>query len=79
MMSNDFNQRAAKGQAINIAFSIAVAEGKQNDNKFIIEQYLRVLQFAALLQKATPDQLASAVDNPKFIELINNLDKELGL
>lgn len=75
-MSYD-NQGAKKGQAINLAFAIAIKEDKVNDNKFIIEQYLRILQFAALLQKATPDQLATAVDNPAFIDLIQKLDEEL--
>ena len=75
-MSYD-NQRAAKGQAINLAIMTAIADGKQHDNKYIIEQFLRHLQFAAMMQKATPDQLATAVDNPKFISLIQDLDKEL--
>lgn len=74
---SDFNQRAAKGQAINLAISTAIAENKQHDNKYIIEQYLRYLQFANMVQKATPEQLATAVDNPKFIDLIKKLDEEL--
>lgn len=76
-MSNDFSKRAAIGQAYNLAVSTAIADGKQHDNKYIIEQFLRHYQFAALLQKATMDQLATAVDNPKFIELIQELDKEI--
>lgn len=76
-MSNDFSQRAARGQAYNLAVQTAISEGRGNDNKYIIEQFLRHLQFAALVQKATPDQLASAVDNPKFIQLIQDLDNEL--
>lgn len=71
------NTAARKGQAINIAFSIAVAEGRQHDNRYIVEQYLRVLEFANMLQKATFEQLSVAVDNPKFIELIKQLDEEL--
>ena len=75
---SDFSQRAAKGQAYNLAVNTAIAEGRAHDNKFIIEQFLRHLQFAAMVQKATPDQLATAVDNPKFIQLIQNLDNEMG-
>lgn len=76
-MSSDFSQRAARGQAYNLAVMTAIADGKQHDNKYIVEQFLRHLQFAAMVQKATPDQLATAIDNPKFIKLIKELDDAL--
>lgn len=77
MSNNDYSMRASKGQAYNLAVMTAIADGKQHDNQYIVEQFLRHLQFAAMVQKATPDQLASAVDNPKFITLIQDLDNEL--
>jgi len=76
-MSDDFSTRAARGQAYNLAVSTAIAEGRAHDNKFIMEQFLRHLDMAALLQRAKIDDLVTALDNPKFIELIRAIDKEL--
>lgn len=77
MSNNDYEDKVRKGQAINLAFQIACSEGRSGDNKYIVEQFLRIMEFAKLLQKATPEQLATAVDNPKFIKLIKELDSEL--
>jgi hypothetical protein len=73
--NNDFSQRAAKGQAYNLAVSTAIAEGKQHDNEFIVKQFLRHLQFASFVQKATPEQLSDVLKNPKLIDLIRELDE----
>jgi hypothetical protein len=77
-MADDFSQRAAKGQAYNLAVQTAIADGKQHDNEYIVRQFLRHLQFAALVQKDNPEQLAKVVDNPKVLELIKKLDHALG-
>jgi len=73
-MADDYSQRAAKGQAYNLAISTAIADGKQHDNRYIVKQYLRHIKFASMLQKANPDQLASAMDNPGYLELLQKLD-----
>lgn len=78
-MSYEDNQIAIKkGQAYNLAVASACAAGKQDDNEYIIKQYLRHLQFAALVQKATTEQLVTIVQNPTTIQLIKELDKSLG-
>ncbi len=78
----DFNKpyddtKVRKGQAYNLAVMTAIADGKQHDNEFIAKQFLRHLQFATLLQKADPDQLASVVSGAKVLELIAKLDDEV--
>ena len=77
MASNDFSQRAAKGQAYNLAVQAAIAEGKGGDKEFIVKQFLYHLQFAALVQKATPHQLAEVIKSPKILELFEQIDKEM--
>jgi hypothetical protein len=76
-MADDFSQRAAKGQAYNLAVSTAIADGKQHDNEYIVAQFLRHLAFAQLVQSAQPEQLSQIVKNPKLVKLIKELDAEL--
>jgi len=76
--NDNFSQRAAKGQAYNLAVQTAIAEGKQHDNEYITKQFLRHLQFASLLQKANPEQLSDLLKNPKMLDLIKELDKTVG-
>ena len=47
----DFNTRAARGQALNLAVSVAVAEGKHADDKFILSQVARFLKLGSLVQE----------------------------
>lgn len=77
-MSYD-NQRAANGQAYNLAIQSAIAEGRGHDNEYIIKQFLRHKQFCALLQKANPHQLSVALKSEPVRELINELEKQIGL
>lgn len=76
-MADDFNQRAAKGQAYNLAVATAIADGKQHDNQYIAKQYLRHLQFANLMQKTKPAELAAAVEEEAVIAKIKELDEML--
>jgi len=68
-MADDYSQRAAKGQAYNLAVATAIADGKQHDNEFIVKQFLRHMQFAALVQKAKPDELAAIIETPTILNL----------
>ncbi len=74
---DDYSQRAARGQAYNLAVATAVAEGKAHDNEFITRQYLRHLQFASILQKASTEQVAALLGNPKLLDLIKQLDDSI--
>ena len=77
-MSYDSTQvRIQKGQAYNLAVQTALANGRGEDNEYILSQFLRHLQFAMLVQKATPDQLAAALENPELLDIIKQLDTAL--
>lgn len=76
-MADDFSQRAARGQAYNLAIQTAISDGKQHDNEYIVAQFLRHLAFAQLVQTAQPEQLNQIVKNPKLVKLIKELDAEL--
>lgn len=73
-MADDFSQRAARGQAYNLAVLTAIADERQHDNVYITKQFLRHLQFAALLQKANPEQLADLLKNQRAVQLIKELE-----
>jgi len=77
-MADDYSQRAAKGQAYNLAILTAIADGRQHDNEYIVKQFLRHMQFAALVQKANPEQLAELLNSPRMLDLIKNLDQAIG-
>ena len=72
-----FSQRAAKGQAYNLAIQEAIAANKINDKEFIVGRFLLHMKFAALLQKADPTQLAIIIKNPTFLDLLKQLDEAL--
>lgn len=74
-MSEDRDLSIKKGQAYNLAVATACAEGKHLDNEFILKQFLRHMQFAALVQKASPEQISAALKEPKFIQIIKELDE----
>lgn len=76
-MSSDFSERAAKGQAYNLAISTAIADNKQHDNGYIVKQFLRHLAFAKLLQDTPSKHLALVAEEPEFIETIEKLSEQL--
>jgi hypothetical protein len=77
MAYDDREMKMRKGQAYNLAVSTAIAEGKHNDNEYIVKQFLRHLQFASLLQKATPEQLTEVTKTESMIALMKQLDEEV--
>lgn len=54
----DFNTRAARGQALNLAVTVAVAEGKHNDDSFILSQIDRFIKLGEMVQRG--DSVKSA-------------------
>jgi len=58
----DYNERAAKGQALNLAMSVAIAEGKQNDLRFILQQVARFLELSNTIQKTSAHELHKILD-----------------
>lgn len=77
-MSDDkFNQRAANGQAFNLACNEAISLGKMGDMKFLAERFIFYKQTAALFQKADLATLANIAEHPEVLELFNKINKEL--
>lgn len=76
-MADDYSARASKGQAYNLAIMTAIAEGRVNDNEYITKQFMRHLQFAALLQKADVHQLADVLNSPRVLKLVKDLDQAI--
>ncbi len=55
------NTRAARGQAVNLAVQDAIAQGKQEDTKYICSKFLHYYKLAALLQEIDLDDLQKEV------------------
>lgn len=72
---SDFNNRAAIGQAINLAVQSAIALNKQQDLKFIFKEYLRFKQIADVIQRSNPQQLVEALADPQFNELLSKIEE----
>jgi len=47
---NDFNTRAARGQALNLAVAVAIADKKHHDDNFIKLQVARFLRMGQMVQ-----------------------------
>jgi hypothetical protein len=77
MANDDYSQRASKGQALNLAVAVAIADGKQDDMQFIVKQYYKYYKFAALLQSASVQDVVDVIENPKLEELFSKLQEEL--
>lgn len=50
--NNDYNQRAARGQALTLATQFAIAAGKGDDDSFILSQVGRFLNLSETVQEA---------------------------
>lgn len=51
------NERAAKGQAINLAVHEAVAAGKAGDDNYILERYVHYFKLSQLIQNVAVDDI----------------------
>lgn len=50
---NDYNERAAKGQALNLAFQVAIAQGRVDDDAYILSLLPRMLKLGEAAQNAS--------------------------
>lgn len=60
-MADDYNIRAAKGQAFNLAVHRAISEGKGDDTKYIFSLYLKYYDLGQLVQNSTLDELRAVL------------------
>lgn len=75
--NNDYSVRATKGQAYNNAAEDARVADKMNDFRYVMERFLYHHQQINFSQKATPEQIASALDNPNWLKLAKELEEVL--
>lgn len=75
MSDDNYSNRAARGQAYNLAILTAIADGRQHDNKYVVKQFYRHLKFANLLQSVKDEVLVQYVENPQLIAALEQLDK----
>lgn len=73
----NYNERAAKGQAYNLAVLTAIADCKQHDNQYILKQYFRHKEMATMIQSMKEDVLVEAIENPRLVEILKELQNLL--
>jgi hypothetical protein len=56
-MTTDYNARAAKGQALNLAVNDAIHAGKQNDKKYIFKQFVYYYNLGIVTQELTIEEI----------------------
>lgn len=57
MSKDNFNDRAAKGQALNLAVLVAIKEGKVDNDRFIIKQVGRFLSLSNRIQNTEVEDI----------------------
>lgn len=57
MASTDYNVRAARGQAYNLAVADAIENNKTDDTKYIYQRFIRYYELGQILQDAEIDEL----------------------
>lgn len=60
-MADDYNLRAAKGQAFNLACHQAVADGKAENVKHIYSLYVKYYELGQLIQGASLDDIKKVI------------------
>jgi len=60
-MSTEYNMRAAKGQALNLAVNDAIAVGKTDNTIYIFTKYLHYYALSNLIQEATIEEMRAEV------------------
>ena len=76
-MADNFSQRAARGQAYNLAVSTAIADGKHKDLEYVFRQYLRHLKIADLLQNSSEKQLVELINNKELMAKLQGIQKDV--
>ena len=58
---NDYNTRAAKGQALNLAMNVAIAQGKFDDDAYILSLVPRMVKLGEAVQNDTNIESTASV------------------
>jgi hypothetical protein len=57
----DYNTRAARGQALNLAMTVAIAEGRQSDDAYILSLVPRMIKLGEAVQNDTNIESTASV------------------
>lgn len=61
-MSNvDYNTRAARGQALNLAVQEAISLGKTEDTRYILKRFVHYLNLSSLVQDISLEDLKKEI------------------
>lgn len=60
-VKTDYNDRAAKGQALNLAMTVAIAQGKFDDDAYILSLVPRMIKLGEAVQNGTNIESKSSV------------------
>lgn len=66
--SSDFNTRAARGQALNLAMQIAIAEGKAHDHDYVLSLIPNLLKLSESVQ---------SLEDPSTLEKDNSVNADV--
>lgn len=61
-MSDDYNIRAAKGQGFNLAVHRATAEGRGDDNRYILTLFIQYYELGQLVQSSSLDDIKASLE-----------------
>lgn len=64
---NDYNDRAAKGQALNLAMQVAIAEGRASDDNYILSLIPRMIKLGEAVQSGETSVTTDSSSSTKTI------------
>ena len=76
-MSADYNSRAAKGQAYNLAVWDAISSGEADNPKYIYKRFLYYFSLGDALQGSDFDLIQEVVDDKNFDKVLKKLKEVL--
>ena len=77
-MMTDFNNRAARGQAYNLAVLTSIADGRHNDKEYVMRQFFSHLEFASILQECSNEQLSKVLSCESVLKKLDEIQREIG-
>lgn len=76
-MSNDYNVRAARGQAYNLAVHDAISNKKENDPKYIYSRFVYYYSIGDALQSSDLELIQEVIDSRNFDNVMKELKEAL--
>lgn len=56
-MTDNYSERAARGQALNLAVNEAIAEGRARDNVYVLKRFVHYYETSLLIQSIDIEEL----------------------